>query len=79
MKCCDVDFNEEYKKQLEYALIVAENEPLFKNTTKFIRKFKMGISNVGVVDWEYKLLKNEFDRLYPNLNFQAEWQKVVDE
>lgn len=72
MKRSEVDFTEEYKKQLEKELIS-------KNTTKFIKKFKMGISNVGVVDWEYKLLKNEFERLYPNLNFEEEWKKVTYE
>lgn len=79
MKRCDVDFSEDYKKELECALLAAETEPIFKNTTKFIRKFKMGISNIGVADWEYKLLKNDFDRLYPNLNFEKEWKKVVEE
>lgn len=81
MKRCDVDFREDIpQKQLERAwLATAANNPLFKNTTKFIRKFKMSICNLGVVDWEYKLLKNDFERLYPNLNFEEEWQKIIEQ
>lgn len=81
MKRSEVDFRGDIpQKQLERAwLATAASNPLFKNTTRFIRKFKMGISKLGVADWEYKLLKNDFERLYPNLNFEEEWKKLVEE
>lgn len=72
MKRCEVDFTEEYKKQLE-------NELLSKNIVKFARKFKMGICCVGTVEGQYNLLKTDFERLYTNLQFDEEWKKVVEE
>lgn len=72
MKRSEADFSEEYKKQLE-------NELLSKNIIKFARKFKMGIYCVASVEGQFDLLKEDFERLYPNLNFEEEWQKVVKE
>lgn len=72
MKRSEADFSEEYKKQLE-------NELLFKNIVKFARKFKMGIYCIAQVEDQYKLLKEDFERIFPNLNFYEEWKKVVEE
>lgn len=72
MKRSEVDFSEEYKKQLE-------NELLSKNIVKFARKFKMGIYCVASVEGQFNLLKEDFERVFPNLNFHKEWQKVVEE
>lgn len=72
MKRSEVDFSEEYKKQLE-------NELLSKNIVKFARKFKFGIYCVAPVESQYNLLKEDFERVFPNLNFYEEWKKVVEE
>lgn len=72
MKRCEVDFSEEYKKQLE-------NELLYKNIVKFARKFNLGICTVGTADGMYNLLKRHFERFHTNLNFEEEWKKVVEE
>lgn len=72
MKRSEADFSEEYKKQLE-------NELLSKNIIKFARKFKMGIYCVASVEGQFDLLKEDFERIFPNLNFYEEWQKVVKE
>lgn len=72
MKRCEADFSEEYKKQLE-------NDLLSKNIVKFARKFKMGIYCVAPVENLYKLLKEDFERVFPNLNFEDEWKKVTYE
>lgn len=72
MKRSEVDFSEEYKKQLE-------NELLSKNIVKFARKFKMGIYCVAPVDGQFDLLKEDFERVFPNLNFEEEWKKVTYE
>lgn len=72
MKRSEVDFSEEYKKQLE-------NELLFKNIKKFAGKFKMGICCVATAEGQYDLLKEDFERLFPNLNFDTEWERVVEE
>lgn len=72
MKRCEADFSEEYKKQLE-------NELLSKNIIKFARKFKMGIYCVASVEGQYDLLKEDFERVFPNLNFEDEWKKVTYE
>ena len=65
------DWNEEAKVFLE--------ELLSKNIVKFARKFKMGICCVATAEGQYKLLKNDFERIFPNLNFHEEWKKVVEE
>lgn len=72
MKRCEVDFSEEYKKQLE-------DELLSKNILKFARKFKMGICCVATAEGQYDLLKDDFERVFTDLNFAEEWQKVVGE
>jgi len=72
MKRSEVDFSEEYKKQLE-------NDLLSKNIVKFARKFKMGICCVGTSEGQYDLLKQDFDRFYPNMHFEEEWKKVAEE
>jgi len=72
MKRSEVDFSEEYKKQLE-------DDLLSKNIGKFARKFKMGICCVGTVEGQYNLLKTDFGRFFPNLQFDEEWKKVVEE
>lgn len=72
MKRSEFDFSEEYKKQLE-------NELLSKNIVKFARKFTLGICCVGTVDGQYELLKNDFERVFPNLNFELEWKTAVEE
>lgn len=72
MKRSEVNFSEEYKKQLE-------KELLSKNIVKFARKFKMGIYCVATVEGQYDLLKEDFERVFPNLNFYEEWKKVVEE
>lgn len=72
MKRSEVDFSEEYKKQLE-------NELLSKNIVKFARKFKMGICCVGTVEGQYNLLNADFGRFFPNLQFDEEWKKVTYE
>lgn len=72
MKRHEVDFSEEYKKQLE-------DELLSKNILKFARKFKMGICCVATAEGQYDLLKADFERVFTDLNFQTEWQKVVEE
>jgi len=72
MKRSEVNFSEEYKKQLE-------KELLSKNIVKFARKFKIGICCVAQVEGQYNLLKEDFERVFPNLNFYEEWKKVVDE
>lgn len=70
MKCCEVEFN--FQKLLE-------NELISLNIVKFARKFKMCIRCVGTAEDRYKLLKEDFVRFYPYLNFAKEWKKVVDE
>lgn len=65
------DWNEEAKVLLK--------DLLSKNITKFARKFKMGICCVATAEGQYKLLKNDFERVFPNLNFYEEWKKVVEE
>lgn len=50
-----------------------------KNIVKFARKFKMGIYCVASVEGQFDLLKRDFERLYPNLNFVEEWKKVIEE
>ena len=72
MKRSEADFSEEYKKQLEKDL-------LSKNIDKFARKFKMGIYCVATAEGQYNLLKEDFERFFPNLNFHEEWKKVVEE
>lgn len=72
MKRSEVDFSEEYKKQLE-------NDLLSKHIEKFTRKFKIGICCVCTPKGQFDLLKQDFERLYPNLNFEDEWKKVTYE
>lgn len=72
MKRSEVDFSQEYKKQLE-------NELLSKNIVKFARKFNLGIYCVATVEGQYNLLKEDFERIYTNLNFYEEWKKAVEE
>lgn len=72
MKRSEADFSEEYKKQLE-------NELLSKNIVKFARKFKLGICCVATAEGQYDLLKADFYRLFPNLHFEEEWKKVIEE
>lgn len=71
MKRSEDDWNEEAKQLLK--------KLLSKNIEKFARKFKMGIYCVAPVESQYDLLKEDFARLYPNLNFYEEWKKVVEE
>ena len=71
MKRSEDDWNEEAKELLK--------KLLSKNIEKFARKFKMGICCVAQVEGQYNLLKEDFARLYPNLNFYEEWKKVVEE
>lgn len=71
MKRSEVDWNEEAKELL--------NKLLYKNVAKFARKFNLGICCVAPVENQYKLLKEDFERVFPNLNFEDEWKKVTYE
>lgn len=72
MKRSEADFSEEYKKQLE-------NDLLSKNIIKFARKFKLGICCVGTAEGQYNLLKEDFERVFPNLDFEEEWKKTIEQ
>lgn len=71
MKRSEFDWNEEAKELL--------NKLLYKNVAKFARKFKMGICCVATAEGQYNLLKEDFKRVFPNLNFHEEWKKVTEE
>lgn len=70
MKHCENVFSLDYQAQLE---------KLNKNTVKFAKKFKLDIRDVDTPENRYKLLRNDFERVYPNLNFEEEWKKSVEE
>lgn len=71
MKRSEDDWNEEAKELL--------NKLLYKNVAKFARKFNLGICCVATAEGQYNLLKEDFKRVFPNLNFHEEWKKVVEE
>lgn len=71
MKRSELDWNEENKQILK--------KLLFKNIEKFARKFNLGICCVATAEGQYNLLKEDFERVFPNLNFYEEWKKTTEE
>lgn len=67
MKHCENVFSLDYQEQLE---------KLNKNTVKFAKKFKLDIRDADTAENRYKLLRNDFERIYPNLDFEEEWGKI---
>lgn len=72
MKRSEFDFVKAFQLQLEYA-------QFGKNIVEFGRKFRIEIRYAPYTEDQYELLKNDFERLYTNLNFEEEWKKVVEE
>lgn len=70
MKRCEDVFSLDYQEKLE---------KLNKNTVKFAKKFKLDIRDADTPENRYKLLRNDFERVYPNLDFEEEWKKFVEE
>lgn len=73
MAHCEFDFNKAFQKQLDDA-------QFGKNIVAFARKFRLVVRYADKTEGQYKLLKEDFERLYKdcNLDFDEEWKKVVE-
>lgn len=71
MKQCEFDFGKAFQEQLEY-------EQFAKNIFAFARKFRgIEIRDAPTLEEQYNLLKEDFERVYTNFNFEEEWQMII--
>lgn len=71
MKRCEFDFGKAFQEQLEY-------EQFAKNIFAFADKFRgIEIRDAPTLEEQYKLLKEDFERVYTNFNFEEEWQMII--
>lgn len=70
MKQCEFDFGKVFQRQLDDAQFA-------KNIFEFGRKFRIEIRDASTTKEQYNLLKNDFESVYTNFNFEEEWQKLI--
>ncbi len=70
MKHGEVDFGKVFQKQLDDAQFA-------KNIFEFGRKFRIEIRDASTLEEQYNLLKEDFERVYTNFNFEEEWQMII--